>query len=42
MVLIQDPEEAEFPTMPKAAIQATPAEHVLTVKEIAAKLRELK
>lgn len=42
MVIVQSPEEAEFPAMPSSAINATLVDYVLPVKEIGRRLRELR
>ncbi len=38
--LVQDPEEAEYPELPKNAIQYAQVDHVLSIEAIAAKLTE--
>ncbi len=41
LVLVQDPKEAEYPSMPRAAIASGAADLVLPVREIAARMGEL-
>ncbi len=41
IILVQDPEEAEYPSMPRAAIATGVADLVLPIREIAARLAEL-
>src|SRR5262249_20493293 len=41
LILVQDPNEAEYPSMPRSAIASGVADFVLPVREIAARLPEL-
>lgn len=41
MALVQDPEEAEMPSMPESAIRQVAVDHVLPVEQLALKLVEL-
>jgi two-component system, chemotaxis family, CheB/CheR fusion protein len=41
LILVQDPKEAEYPSMPRSAIASGVADLVLPVREIAARLPEL-
>ena len=41
LILVQDPAEAEYPSMPRSAIASGVADFVLPVREIAARLPEL-
>jgi len=41
LILVQDPNEAEYPSMPRSAIASGVADFILPVKEIAARLPEL-
>ena len=41
LALVEDPAEAEFPEMPRAAIRATPLDRVAPLKEIATLLKQL-
>ncbi|MFL6688820.1 MAG: chemotaxis protein CheB [Alphaproteobacteria bacterium] len=41
IILVQDPEEAEYPSMPRAAIATDAADVMLPVKELAERLAEL-
>src|SRR6185312_3251958 len=41
IILVQDPAEAEFPSMPRAAIATGIADFVLPVREMARRLAEL-
>lgn len=41
IILVQDPSEAEFPSMPRAAIATGVADFVLPIREIAQRLTEL-
>jgi two-component system CheB/CheR fusion protein len=41
IILVQDPEEAEYASMPRSAIESGPADFVLPVREIALKLADL-
>lgn len=41
LTMVQDPEEAESDSMPRAALQATPVDYILTLEEIARYLNEL-
>src|SRR5215475_11119 len=41
LILVQDPNEAEYPSMPRSAIASGVADFILPVREIAARLPEL-
>src|SRR5215467_9336488 len=41
LILVQDPNEAEYPSMPRSAIASGVADFILPVREIAARLVEL-
>ena len=41
IILVQDPSEAEYASMPRSAIEAGPADFVLPVRELAARLADL-
>ena len=41
IILVQDPAEAEYASMPRSAIDTGPADFVLPVRELALKLAEL-
>src|SRR5215471_4576791 len=41
LILVQDPNEAEYPSMPRSAIASGVADFVLPVREIAARMPEL-
>jgi len=41
LAIVQNPEEAESPTMPKGAINMTKVDHILTLKEIEEFLKKL-
>ena len=41
LILVQDPNEAEYPSMPRSAIASGAADFILPVREIAARLSEL-
>jgi two-component system, chemotaxis family, CheB/CheR fusion protein len=41
LILVQDPSEAEYPSMPRSAIASGVADFILPVREIAARLPEL-
>lgn len=41
IVIVQDPDDAEFPAMPSNGLRAVPADHVLPAASIAALLRDL-
>lgn len=41
LAIVQDPESAEVDSMPRAALQATPVDHVLAIEEMARLLNSL-
>jgi two-component system CheB/CheR fusion protein len=41
VILVQDPDEAEYPSMPRAAIAAGAADFILPVRELAMRLAEI-